>query len=233
MLNGKVRGIMDKYLKENIGYEIYSHQINLYVQAMRERYLRMPENLIHELRLLLRSIATLSKGYLPPQLFSPTDLVKNSMAALKMVQKRHPDYVLAIPQASSYYDMRLVIFGIDELDRLVVCFPIFVKDFSRESMTLYQIETVPVPIVDENLEANSYSQVLINKPYIATNDDYYIQLVMEELFMCKEIKQIYFCEELFLVKHKTKHSCESAIFYDCQVLSSSTIVNLSTCTIPV
>ena len=23
----------------------------------------------------------------------------------------------------------------------------------------------------------------------------------------------YFCEELFLVKHETKHSCESAIFY--------------------
>ena len=163
-LNGKVRGIMDKYLKENTGYEIYSHQINF--------------------------------------------------------QKRYPDYVLAIPQTSSYYDMRLVTFGIDELDRLVVCFPIFVKDFSRESMTLYQIETVPVPIVDENLEANSYSQVIINNPYIATNDDYYIQLVMEELFMCKQIRQIYFCEELFLVKHKTKHSCESAIFYD---LSSTLI----------
>ena len=32
--------------------------------------------------------------------------------------------------------------------------------------------------------------------------------------MCKQIKQIYFCEELFLVKHKTKHSCESALFYE-------------------
>ena len=31
---------------------------------------------------------------------------------------------------------------------------------------------------------------------------------------CKQIKHIYFCEELFLVKHKTKHSCESALFYN-------------------
>ena len=231
MLNGKVRGIMDKYLKENTGYEIYSHQINLYVQAMRERYSRMPENLINELRLLLRSIATLSKGYLPPQLFSPTDLVKISMAALKMIQKRHPDYVLAIPQTLSYYDMRLVNFDIDGLDRFVVCFPIFVKDFSRESMTLYQIETVPVPILDENLEANSYSQVMINKPYIATNDDYYIQLVMEELFMCKQIKQIYFCEELFLVKQNIVVKVHYSM--TCQVLSSNTIVNLNTCTMTV
>ena len=129
--------------------------------------------------------------------------------------------------------MRLVTFGIDELDRLVVCFPIFVKDFSRESMTLYQIETVPVPIVDENLEANSYSQVLINKPYIATNDDYYIQLVMEELFMCKQIKQIYFCEELFLVNTKQNIAVKVPYFMICQVLSSSTIVNSSTCTTPV
>ena len=87
------------------------------------------------------------------------------MAALKMVQKRHPDYILAIPQTSSYYDMRLVTFGIDELDRLVVCFPIFVKDFSRESMTLYQIETVPVPIVDENFRSQQL-QSSLNKQTI-------------------------------------------------------------------
>ena len=31
--------------------------------------------------------------------------------------------------------------------------------------------------------------------------------------MCKQIRYTYYCEELFLVKHKTKHSCESAIFY--------------------
>ena len=40
-----------------------------------------------------------------------------------MIKSKHPDYVLAIPQASSYYDMRLVTFGIDEDDILVVSFP--------------------------------------------------------------------------------------------------------------
>ena len=73
---------------------------------MRERYLRVPENLISELRLLLRSIAILSRGYLPPQLFSPTDIVRISQAALAMIKNKHPDYVLAIPQASSYYDIK-------------------------------------------------------------------------------------------------------------------------------
>ena len=32
--------------------------------------------------------------------------------------------------------------------------------------------------------------------------------------MCKQIWHSYYCEELFLVKHKSKHSCESAIYYN-------------------
>ena len=52
---------------------------------MRERYLRTQENLIYELRLLLRNIAILSKSYLPPQLFSSTDLVKISVEGLHIV----------------------------------------------------------------------------------------------------------------------------------------------------
>ena len=37
---------------------------------------------------------------------------------------------------------------------------------------------------------------------------------MTELVMCKSIRYTYYCEELFVVKHKTKHSCACAIFYD-------------------
>ena len=33
------------------------------------------------------------------------------------------------------------------------------------------------------------------------------------MLMCKSIGYIY-CEELFVVKHKSKHSCASAIFYE-------------------
>ena len=32
--------------------------------------------------------------------------------------------------------------------------------------------------------------------------------------MCKQIWHSYYCEELFLVKQKSKHSCESAIYYN-------------------
>ena len=32
--------------------------------------------------------------------------------------------------------------------------------------------------------------------------------------MCKQIRHTYYCEEIFLVNHKSKHNCESAIFYN-------------------
>ena len=67
---------------------------------------------------------------------------------------------------------------------------------------------------NKNKAADSYSEVKYSKPYLAINDDYYIQLRIQELCMCKKLRHTYYCEELFLVKHKSKHSCESAIFYN-------------------
>ena len=50
---------------------------------------------------------------------------------------------------------------------------------------MFEIEIVPVPIPDKNRNADSYSKVHIHKPYIAVGADYYIQLRMTELVMCK------------------------------------------------
>ena len=44
----------------------------------------------------------------------------------------------------------------------------------------------------------------ITKPYIVINKDYYIQLRIQGLRMCKQIRYTSYCEELFLVIHKTK-----------------------------
>ena len=43
-----------------------------------------------------------------------------------------------------YYDMKMVTFGVNDGEELVVAFPVFVQDHTRESMTLYELETVKV-----------------------------------------------------------------------------------------
>ena len=74
--------------------------------------------------------------------------------------------------------------------------------------------SVPVPIPDENKRADIYSLVQIRKPYITAGAEYYIELRMTEMAMCKTIRFIFYCEELLVVKHKSAHNCSSAIYYD-------------------
>ena len=214
ILEMKVKAWTDRFLTTANGPAMYSHMTHLNIGNLKEKYIRLYEALETELRLLLRSIAILSKGYLPPQLFPPRTLVEISQKAIAMIKNQNPDYVLALPHITDYYDMRLVTFGLDDQGKLVVCFPIFIKEYKKEPMTLYQIETVKVPITDTNKQADSYTETAITKTYLASNREYYIQLVLPKLVMCKKIRGTFYCEELFLVKHKTKQSCESAIFYN-------------------
>ena len=79
---------------------------------------------------------------------------------------------------------------------------------------MFEIETVPVPIQDKHNRDDSYIKGNIHKPYITAGDNYYIQLCLTELIICKSIGYMYCCEELCVVKHKSKHSCVSVIFYD-------------------
>ena len=39
-------------------------------------------------------------------------------------------------------------------------------------------------------------------------------LTQQELRSCKKIGNEFYCEELFIVKHKSSYSCESAIYFN-------------------
>ena len=110
--------------------------------------------------------------------------------------------------------MKLVTFGIDENRNLIVQFSVFIQPYTQQQLILYQIETVPVPIVDQNKQAHSYPHLQIDKPYIALNSETYISLRQQELSMCQKIGYEFYYKELFIVKHKSKHSCKSAIYFN-------------------
>ena len=46
---------------------------------------------------------------------------------------------------------------------------------------LYQLETVPVPIIDQITQAQSYIHLQVNKPYIVLNSETYISNRQQEL----------------------------------------------------
>ena len=86
-----------------------------------------------------------------------------------------------------------------------------------QPLILYQLETVPVPITDQNPTVQSYTELKIKKPYIALNSETYINIQQQELATCKRIGYEFYCEEHFVVRHKTIHSCKSTIYFDLDV----------------
>ena len=90
----------------------------------------------------------------------------------KTIQITKPDYYIIIKRLYLYYDMKLVIFGINEERDLIVQFPIFIQPYIQ--LILYQTETVPVPIIDLNKKAHSYIHLQVDRPYITLNSETYI-----------------------------------------------------------
>ena len=186
----------------------------LFLTTVKEKYVRMYEKFITELRSYSKVIRILSKGYLPITLITPSKLE----AILKQVQmaiaKTNQDYELVLNRIYLYYDMKLVMFGIDYQKNLIIQFPIFVQPYTQTKLTLYQVETVPVSILDASYKIQSYTQLKIEKPYITLNDETYISIHSQELNNCKRIGHEYFCGELFIVKSKHKYSCTSTVYFN-------------------
>ena len=174
----------------------------------------MYERFIEELKLYSRAIRVLSKGYLPISLLPPSKLEKILNEVRIAIAKSNKDYDLVLTRLYLYYDMKLVTFGIDNQRNLIVQFPVFVQPYTQKRLIMYQIETVPVPILDENEQAHSYTELKIEKPYIALNEETYITLHTQELKMCKKIGYEYYCEELFVIKSKSRYSCTSMIYFN-------------------
>ena len=117
----------------------------------------MCERFIDQLRMYSQAIRILSEGYLCISLIPPSKLNIILQEVKEALQVTNRDYDLIIKRLHLYYDMKLVTFGIDDQRNLIIQFPVFVPPYTQQHLTLYQMETVPVPIVDENKQAQSYT----------------------------------------------------------------------------
>ena len=193
-----------KHKLENIHSEFdYSMDAVLFLTTIKENYVRMYEKFINELRSYFKAVRILSKGYLPISLITPSKLEAILLQVQAAITKSNQDYEIVLNRLYLYYNMKQVTFVIDYQKNLIIQFPVFVQPYTQTKLTLYQVETVPVPILDSGYKVQSYTQLKIEKPYIALNDKMYITICPQELSNCKRISYEYFCEELFVVKVNT------------------------------
>ena len=87
-------------------------------------------------------------------------------------------------------------------------------------MFLYNVRTIPVPfhinpeMIDENESEDAYTQIIPDTEMVAMSKDAYINVDQSELKQCIRFSIIYFCEQTFLMKHTSEHTCESAIYHE-------------------
>ena len=130
-------------------------------------------------------------------------------AVKNAIQTPNPDYDIVIKRLHLYYHVKLVTFGIDRDRNLIIRFPAFVQP-----LILYQIEAVSVSIINQNKQVHSYTNLQIDRPYIALNSETYISIREQEFRTWKRIGYEFYHEELFMVKYKSKYSCENAEYFD-------------------
>ena len=97
-----------------------------------------------------KAIRILAKGYSPISLILPSKLQEILNANKEATGTTNPDYDKVIKRHHPYYDMKLVTFGTDRDRNLIIQFSVFIQPYTQNPLVLYQIETVPVLIIDQN-----------------------------------------------------------------------------------
>ena len=136
-----------------LGIQQYAFNSLLFLRVVQDKYISLYKELITQLRSYVSAIRVLAKGYLPTTLITPSKLLEILAEVKKTLQHTNPDYALVLERTHLYYDMQLVTFGIDRDISLVIQFPVFIQPFIQKPLILYQLETVPMPILDTNTEA--------------------------------------------------------------------------------
>ena len=168
------------------GIQHYTVNLMLYLYTIKDKYVKIYNELILQLCIYAKDVRILAKGYLPISLVTPLKL-KNILDLIKeALIKTNPDYDIMIKRLHSYYNMKLATFRIDRNRNLIIQFPVFVQPYTQQPLILYQLETVLVPIVDKNTKANSYTELKIKNPYMALNTETYINIQHQELATSKE-----------------------------------------------
>ena len=126
-----------------------------------------------------------------------------------------PEYEPVFTSVYQYYGNSLASFT-NTIDDLLLQLPILIKLKVQISMSLFSIETVPIPLDAETYlgKKREYTQIILETKYIALTDNNYVPLTQAQISLCAKIGYTYYCECAHLLKKHTEHTCMSVIYYD-------------------
>ena len=184
-----------------------------------ERYLALHERVKSELDHILDALDNLSNNLLSHSVIRPSVLKRLIQHVRQQLAEKYFNYELVITEVHDYYNIPVSSF--DYMDGILGVFvPLFIRPSLQEPMYIYNVRTIPVPyhinadMVDETENENAYTHIIPDTEMVAMNRDTYINMDQSELKQCIKFSVMYFCEQTFLMKHTSEHTCETAIYHE-------------------
>ena len=132
------------------GVQHYAINSFLYLRTIKDKYVQMYNEFIKQIHIYAKAVRILTKVYLPISLVTPLKMKEILDAMKTTIKKTNPYNDIVIKRLHLYYNRNLVTFGIDRDRNLIIQFLVFIQPYTQQPLVLYQIETVPVPIIDQN-----------------------------------------------------------------------------------
>ena len=148
------------------------------------------------------------------QVLDPDKLDHFLSAIRRQLQEERSPFELAFNHTYQFYAEPMVMFT-NMHDQLLVNVPILLRLATQKPLNLYSIDTVPMPFDTEMLEGKNNEYTFINNSYLymALNKLNYIPLTETQLRMCDKMGSTYYCQNSYVLRQRTQHTCESAIYY--------------------
>ena len=167
------------------------------------------------------------------RILEPRTLARYLEAVEDDLEETAPAFEPVFTNVYQYYCNSLISFT-NIIDDLLLQLPILIKLKVQVPMSLFSIETAPVPLDVETYlgEKREYTQIIPETELIALTENNYIPLTQAQISLCAKIGYMYYCEYAHLLKKRTEHTCMSAIYYDqgrnIKVKQCKTIVTFDT-----
>ena len=147
-------------------------------------------------------------------MLDPDKLDSFLSAIRRQLQEERSPFELAFNHTYQFYAEPMVMFT-NTHDQLLVNVPILLRLATQKPLNLYSIDTVPMPFDTETLDGkyNEYTFINNSYPYMALNEHNYIPLTETQLRMCDKMGSTYYCQNSYVLRQRTQHTCESAIYY--------------------
>ena len=176
----------------------------------------------------LIGIENLNSGYLTHCILDPQLLTKYLEKIEDDLEDTAPEYEPVFTSVYQYYGNSLAPFTNTIYD-LLLQLPILIKLKVQVPMSLFSIETVPVPLDAETYigDKGEYTQIILETEYIALTDNNYVPLTQVQISLCGKIGYTYYCE----YTHPLKKCTETIVTFDntpeSKILDASNILILS------